>query len=157
MMYLRLFHGRTDPNQDMDDWGSDGPVLGPYKFAHTTYQSFLKLGRPDGSCDELYIVGPDMVFYDCVYYGDWSVFGEAELKEDDFKLSTYDLSKAKPPKIEKRQAKIIVYIKGGICHDVKTNISEELWDYAIVDYDNDPDLPDDHIPFSKDEMKPLFL
>ena len=40
MMYLRLFHGRTDPQQDMDDWGSDGPVLGPYKFAHRTYPGF---------------------------------------------------------------------------------------------------------------------
>jgi hypothetical protein len=37
MLYIRLFHGRTDPDQDMDDWGSDGPVFGPYEFAHTTY------------------------------------------------------------------------------------------------------------------------
>ena len=80
-----------------------------------------------------------------------------ELKDDDFKLSIYDSSKANPPKLEKRQAKIIVYIKGGICQDVKTNIPEQLWDYAIVDYDNDPDLPDDHIPFSENEMEPLFL
>ena len=157
MLYIRLFHGRTDPKQDMDDWGSDGPIFGPYNFAHTTYQCRLKLGKHDGSCDELHIVEPDMVFYDGVYYGDWSVFGIDELKDDDFKLSTYDSSKANPPKLEKRQAKIIVYIKGGICQDVKTNIPEELWDYAIVDYDNDPDLSDDHIPFSENEMEPLFL
>ena len=157
MLYIRLFHGRTDPKQDMDDWGSDGPAFGPYKFAHTTYQCHLKLGRLDGNCDELYIVGPDMVFYDGIYYGDWSVFGEAEFKQDNFELSTYDSSKSRPPKFEKRQAKIIVYIKGGICQDVKTNIPEELWDYAIVDYDNEPNLPDDHIPFSENEMEPLFL
>jgi len=157
MLYLRLFHGRSDPNQDMDNWGSDGPILGPYKFAHTTYHCCLKLGKPDGDCDELYIVQPDMIFYDGIYYGDWSVFGEAEFKQGDFKLSTYDSSKAKPPKFEKRQAKIIVYIKGGICQDVKTNIPKQLWDYAIVDYDNDPDLPDEHVPFSKDEMELLFL
>ena len=117
MLYIRLFHGRTDPKQDMDDWGSDGPVLGPYKFAHTTYQCHLKLGKPDGGCDELYIVGPDMVFYDGMYYGDWSVFGDAEFEQDNFELSAYDQSKAKPPKFEKRQAKIIVYIKGGVCQD----------------------------------------
>jgi len=126
MLYIRLFHGRTDPKQEMDDWGSDGPILGPYKFAHTTYSSILKLGKPDGSCDELYIVGPDMVFYDGVFYGDWSVFGEAEFKQDNFELSNYDPAKAKPPKLDKRQAKIIVYIKGGICQDVKTNIPEQL-------------------------------
>ena len=157
MLYIRLFHGRTDPNRDMDEWGSDGPVLGPYKFAHTTYESHLKLGKPDGSCDELYIVGPDMVFYDRVYYGDWSVFGEAELKEDDFKLSIYDSSKAMPPEFEKPKAKIIVYVKGGICQDVKTNIPDKLWDFAIVDYDNNPDLSDDHVPFSENEMEPVIL
>ena len=81
---------------------------------------------------------------------------ETELKEDGFEPSTYDSSKAEPPKLEKRQAKIIVYIKGGICQDVKTNIPEELWDYAVVDYDNDPDLPDEHVPFSENEMRPFF-
>ena len=117
----------------------------------------MKLGKPDGDCDELYIVEPDMIFYGGIYYGDWSILGDAEFKQGNFELSAYTPSKAKPPKIEKRQAKIIVYIKGGICQDVKTNIPEESWDYAIVDYDNDPDLPDDHIPFSENEMEPLFL
>lgn len=27
--YLHLFHGRKDPNQQMDDWGEDGPYIGP--------------------------------------------------------------------------------------------------------------------------------
>ena len=53
MLYIRLFHGRTDPNQDMDDWGSDGPVFGPYEFAHTIYTSSVRLGRQDGDCDSL--------------------------------------------------------------------------------------------------------
>ena len=43
MLYIRLFHGRTDPDQDMDDWGFDGPVLGPYQFAHTTYTCHYEL------------------------------------------------------------------------------------------------------------------
>lgn len=109
------------------------------------------------SPDELYIVAPDMVFYDGVYYGDWSVFGSDELKADDFKPSAYDSAKAKPPKLEKRQAKIVVYIRGGVCQDVKANIPDGLWEYAIVDYDNNPDLPDDNVPFSENEMEPLLL
>lgn len=138
----------------MDDWGFDGPVFGPYKFIHTTYANFMKMVDTDGKTDELTIVAPDMVYYAGSYYGDWSVY---ETLEDEPMLQAFDTSKATPPKLKKRQAKIIVYIKGGICQDVKTNIPEELWDYAIVDYDNDPDLPDDHIPFSKNEMEPLFL
>ena len=93
MLYIRLFHGRTDPNQDMDDWGTDGPVLGPYIFAHTTYASHLKLGRPDGHCDELYVHAEDMVFYDGVYYGDWSIFNQDTLKEGGYQVSQFDPDK----------------------------------------------------------------
>jgi len=156
MVYLRLFHGRTDPAQQMDDWGSDGPILGPYLFCHTTYSCHLKLGRPDGGCDELHIAATDLLYYGGVYYGDWSVFGEAELKEDGFELSVYDPEKARPPELAKRQAKIIVYIRGGICQDVKTNIPDDCWEYALVDYDNEPDLPDDYVPFSEDQMAPFL-
>jgi len=156
MLYIRLFHGRTDPAQQMDDWGTDGPVFGPYLFAHTTYNGCIKLGKPDGGCDELDIASTDLLSYGGVYYGDWSVFGEAERKEDGFELSVYDPDKARPPELAKRQAKIIVYIRGGICQDVKTNIPNDCWEYALVDYDNEPDLPDDYVPFSDDEMKPFL-
>jgi hypothetical protein len=73
MLYIRLFHGRTDPEQDMDDWGSDGPIFGPYLFAHTTYGWDIKMRKSNGSCDELF-VHEDMVYYDSVYYGDWTLF-----------------------------------------------------------------------------------
>ena len=96
MLYIRLFHGRTDPSQDMDDWGSDGPILGPYKFVHTTYAHHLKLGRPDGSCDELFIY-EDMLYYDGIYYGDRSVFGIEVLKESQFQVSVFQQLKAKLP------------------------------------------------------------
>ena len=51
--------------------------------------------------------------------------------------------------------KVIVYIKGGTCQGVKTNLSDDSWDYGLVDYDNEPDLPDDHVPFTKAAMKTL--
>ena len=34
-MYLRLYHGRTDPNQQMDDWGFGGPIIGPLSCSNT--------------------------------------------------------------------------------------------------------------------------
>ena len=88
MLYLRLFHGRVNPNQDMNNWGSDGPILGPYNYVHTTYNSFVRLGRQDGICDEL------RIYYDCVYYGDWSVFGKEILEEDNFEVTAFEQSKA---------------------------------------------------------------
>jgi len=51
--------------------------------------------------------------------------------------------------------KVIVYIKGGTCQDVKTNLPGDSWEYRIVDYDKEPDLPDDHVPFTKAAMKTL--
>ena len=97
MLYIRLFHGRADPNQDMDDWGTDGPVFGPYEFAHTTYKSHLKLGRPEGHCDELFVHAEDMVFYDGVYYGDWSVFARETLQQGGYQTTKFDPAKARLP------------------------------------------------------------
>jgi hypothetical protein len=97
MLYIRLFHGRTDPNQDMDDWGSDGPVLGPYKFVHTTYAYHIKLGKPDDDCDELFVY-EDMLYYDGIYYGDWSVFDEETFKEAQFEATQFEQAKAELPK-----------------------------------------------------------
>lgn len=43
-VYLELFHGRRSLDQDMDDWGLEGPILGPFDWVHTTYGSEIKLG-----------------------------------------------------------------------------------------------------------------
>jgi hypothetical protein len=42
-VYLHLFHGRKSPDEQLDDWGEDGPVLGPLKYVHTTYARDLKV------------------------------------------------------------------------------------------------------------------
>lgn len=97
MIYIRLFHGRTDPEQQMDDWGTDGPVLGPYEFAHTTYGWDIKLGKPDGNCDELFL-HEDMLYYDGVYYGDWSVFDERTLNDGKYPITEFEKPKADFPK-----------------------------------------------------------
>lgn len=72
-MYLKLFHGRKDPNQDMDDWGELGPVFGPLLFFHTTYGSCLKYQTESGQ-NGMFDLYEDMICYAGTYYGDWSVF-----------------------------------------------------------------------------------
>ena len=54
-----------------------------------------------------------------------------------------------------KPVKVIVYVRGGMCQDVVTNLPDDSWEYFLVDYDNQPDLPDDHVPFSKADMKIL--
>jgi hypothetical protein len=91
MVYLELFHGRRKKTQQMDDWGSMGPVLGPFRFIQTTYGSHLKCGIPETHgpqkkctghfpfADEIVDVflDDDMVYYGGVWYGDWSVFSSS--------------------------------------------------------------------------------
>lgn len=36
-MKLYLFHGRATPDEELDDWGFDGPVLQGVDYVHSTY------------------------------------------------------------------------------------------------------------------------
>lgn len=38
-MRLTTMHGRRDPNQDMEDWGFDGPIIDGIIAVHSTYGS----------------------------------------------------------------------------------------------------------------------
>ncbi len=103
-LYLRLFHGRKTPDEVLEDWGLDGPVIGPLRFVHTTYSYHVKLGcmDPDGDDMQDLHVCEDMLYYDGVWYGDWTVFGHKEMVADKFKPERYCAKKAEPPKGEAR-------------------------------------------------------
>ncbi|MFL6284472.1 MAG: hypothetical protein ACJ74Q_15110 [Pyrinomonadaceae bacterium] len=72
-VYVRLFNGQRDPSESLDDWGDDGHVLGPFKFAHVAWASEIKLGD-DG--ESLKIVD-STVLYAGTYYADFSVVSAA--------------------------------------------------------------------------------
>jgi hypothetical protein len=85
-MYLGLFHGRDDPKADMDDWGAEGPVIGPIADFHVTYggSTFrykLAAGHPlaDGDYEWLPLQG-DLVQWGGKFYGDFCVFQHPEIK-----------------------------------------------------------------------------
>lgn len=81
-VYVHLFHGRRDPDQDMDDWGEDGPLIGPFQGVHTTYRDEIK-GIIEGEA-EWYASrapGDDMIYFRGVWYGDWTVVGHDEARE----------------------------------------------------------------------------
>ena len=99
---IELFHGRGDPDEHLNGWGSQGPVF-LVDYVHVTYAGDLKLGIPEPAGDgDLRYVG-DLVFYGGCYYGDWSVF-PPELLEQDGELKSrlveYDPAKATPPGTE---------------------------------------------------------
>ena len=77
-VYLELFHGRQTLTEELADWGTEGPIVGPLRYVHTTYATDIKIETADGVGEILHLVGeetPDLLYYDGVYYGDWSVFG----------------------------------------------------------------------------------
>lgn len=88
MLMLKLFHGRNDPAEQMDDWGFEGPIFGPMTYVHGTYNANLKfsLAGIGGPEDHMLWFHEDMVVYQGKYYGDWSVFDESLLTDDDRKL-----------------------------------------------------------------------
>ena len=76
MPYLKLWHGRRSLDEDLDGWGSDGPIFGPFPFFHLTYASEIRFGEDF----HLEIIS-GMVWYDGIFYGDWSFIdqlGDAE-------------------------------------------------------------------------------
>lgn len=83
-LYLGLFHGRDDPNEQMNGWGFNGPTVGPLVWCHTTYAHDIKI-EFESACDAKAYVGDDcvqqelrlqgdMLVFDGKFYGDWTVY-----------------------------------------------------------------------------------
>src|SRR5437870_1469940 len=99
---LELFHGRTDPTAAMDNWGSQGPVF-LVRYVHNTYHADLKLGIPEPAGDGDLKIEDGLVYYDGIYYGDWSVFPASLIEREPAlksRLRVFDKTKATPPKQE---------------------------------------------------------
>lgn len=78
-MYLHVYHGRRSIDEQLDDWGEDGPYFGPLLYCHITYCSTISLCAADDlhggtgpmlPGDPLFFDG-DMLVYDGMYYGDF--------------------------------------------------------------------------------------
>lgn len=82
-MYLGLFHGRYKPNEAMNDWGFNGPLIGPLEWVHTTYTCIIRIAfqrasdafRYFGTNDTEHFLElhGDMLKFGGKFYGDWTV------------------------------------------------------------------------------------
>jgi hypothetical protein len=74
-LYLGFLHGRTTPGESLEDWGSDGPVLGP--FTRLIIEDFNKLTLIDEDGKEHSLqVTDSLICVDEIYYGDITVFNK---------------------------------------------------------------------------------
>jgi len=72
-VYIELLHGRTRPNEQLDDWGFDGGFIGPIDWYHTTYVGMVRVGTPETPDGFELDLSTGMLEFDGNYYGDWSV------------------------------------------------------------------------------------
>lgn len=48
-LYLGLFHGRDDADAILNNWGYNGPMLGPLRYVHTTYATEINFAFEQAS------------------------------------------------------------------------------------------------------------
>jgi hypothetical protein len=93
MIVVRLFHGRKNPEQELNDWGTDGPFLGPFCHLHVVYGN-IRLIEEDGTDHDL-IQQEEMVLYQGVYYGDMIVIDYETAKAEGHKIEKFKIKKSK--------------------------------------------------------------
>ncbi len=82
-MYVRLFHGRKHPNEKLDDWGKDGPIIGPVGVSWTYGTLKLHGIDSDGNwtdMEEVATSGPmaDLIHCGGMHYGDMEVWASTD-------------------------------------------------------------------------------
>ena len=110
VMVIQLFHGRQRPDEELEDWGADGPKL-RVLYVHTTYMAVTYIGYPaleyPSGADSIDldawtlgqrdgVIVDDLFHYNGMFYGDWSVcmVDEAEVTGDfDPALAVFPLDK----------------------------------------------------------------
>jgi hypothetical protein len=154
-LYLKLFHGRTDLNEKMDDWGSDGPIFGPLAYVHTTYRDRVHIGGEIADLGDLFVV-EDCLYYGGIYYGDWSAFITNDATIADIVARSghwteqFDEVKADPnrnrsasnvnlnPAVEQSRVKHGTSVRGGRYRDCAQGILGKVTEgFEYFDRDND--------------------
>jgi len=97
MIYIHLYHGRKDPEEKLNDWGKDGPVIGPFDWFHGTYFSTFNFGTCND--DGIWWLSDNpgykhaLIYYDGMYYGDFEIVSQDDRKLVD-RAEPFDMSKA---------------------------------------------------------------
>lgn len=95
MLYIHLYNGRRTMDEQMQDWGDDGPTFGPYKSMITTYGSHVRLFPKDGHegfYEHEFCITDGLIYYNGMYYGDWEVYSAREPADE---LHIFDQNKTR--------------------------------------------------------------
>lgn len=78
--YLTLWHGRKSPDENLNDWGETGPTFGPFEDVTITYATHVKAAQ-GGKTLWLDYTNSDLIEYDGVFYGDFTIFAGVQAGE----------------------------------------------------------------------------
>ena len=90
VLAIKLFHGRQRPDEELRDWGADGPLL-RIEYIHVVYFATFQVGTTDN--EEVWlepwthgkhdgVLVDDLIHYDGMFYGDWNVLSVPESRVD---------------------------------------------------------------------------
>ena len=77
-MYLDLRCGHDFPDQQLDGWGFNGPIIGPFPFVTVTFAEDIGIGE-----NRFLPIVNDLLCYDGKYYGDWKLISAEFLSATD--------------------------------------------------------------------------
>lgn len=136
-MYLKLFHGRTNPDEEMDDWGIDGPIIGP-AYISWTY------GAVRFNMEHL-IMLDSMIYFNGIYYGDFEILDQqdprvsnAEKTECLMSAASFirQLNKDKKMLADSNECPaILLYVEGGVIQEIiaTSNVKIKVVDFDVFD------------------------
>lgn len=72
-VYLNFFHGRHTSDEELDDWGFNGPVFGPFSTVQVTYGCHIKTIDREGDLTQFTIDKDGLVEALGAFYGDFEI------------------------------------------------------------------------------------
>jgi hypothetical protein len=123
-VYLNFYHGRHTSEEDLDDWGFNGPVFGPFSVVQVTYGCHIKaIGHLNGNLAEFTISNDGLVEVKEAFYGDFSIIDEEQFRlafEDRWKKTQKILAipeKDLPLLINETEEWVKIYVERSLKHD----------------------------------------
>ena len=95
-LYVSLFEGQQNPDEQQHGEGSAGPVFGPFEFVEVANGTQINMGTEAGH-DELTITSQGLVYYDGFYYGDLGVVFERQSDSRLARHRKFDQTRAVAP------------------------------------------------------------
>lgn len=100
-VFIDLYHGRKDPDEDMKDWGTMGPVF-EVDMCNFLYGNKIRLMKDNNIIGFLLVVD-GLIYYDGVYYGEVSITGGDPTDADPMRIVPFDPEKANAKQVDAKE------------------------------------------------------